>query len=187
MYSHTSWKIWDSFVSSKSWGSTYMRVTLGQHICHEFFHKADDVSWARDGMLLRPVEQRSAAVGHWHVTFICITWYCSKMNGRERSTVHSVPRYRRQITDMGVAGTQLTSQVAYGIIVVVFDAAARRSVTHCCDQLLSLSKNTRTFRTATSRGTLLMASATSLTRRYIRGVDLYVDRLVRAYMRLRYA
>jgi len=35
------------------------------------------------------------------------------------------------------------------VVVVVLDAAARRRVAPCCDQLLSLSQNT--FRTATGR------------------------------------
>jgi len=83
--------------------------------------------------------------------------------------VRSVLRYRRQMTNMGVAGTLLTSQVAYGVIVAVLDVAARRRVAPSCDQLLILSQNMRTFRTAASHGTLLMASATSLTRRYTRG------------------
>ena len=46
MYFHTSRKIWDSFAPSKSGVDLYagiMRVTLGHHMCHEFFHKADDV------------------------------------------------------------------------------------------------------------------------------------------------
>ena len=87
--------------------------------------------------------------------------------------MRSVLRYRRQITDMGVAGTLPTSQVAYGDIVAVLDAAARRRVAPCCDQLLISSQNMRTFRTAASHGTLLMASATSITRQYRRGVHLY--------------
>jgi len=28
--------------------------------------------------------RQSAAVGHWHVTLVCVIWYCSEMNGRER-------------------------------------------------------------------------------------------------------
>jgi len=48
IYSHTSRIIWNSFAPSKSGGSTYMRVTVCQHMCHKFFHKADDVSWAWD-------------------------------------------------------------------------------------------------------------------------------------------
>jgi len=32
---------------------------------------------------------------------------------------------------MGVAGTLLTSQVAYGVIVAVLDAGALRRVAHC--------------------------------------------------------
>jgi len=70
---------------------------------------------------------------------------------------------------MGVAGTLLTLQVAYGVIVSVLDVGARRRVAPCCDQLLILSQNTRTIRAAPSRGTLLMASATPLTRQYTRG------------------
>jgi len=88
------------------------------------------------------------------------------------------------------------------IIVSVLDSAARHRVAPCCDQLLSSSQNTRTFRTAASRGMLLIASATSLRRRYTRGstytrvwildifwpstrrVDLYADRLVCVYIRV---
>jgi len=44
-----------------------------------------------------------------------------------------------------------------------------RRIAPCCDQLLISSQNRQTFRTAASRGMLLMASATSLTRRYTRG------------------
>ena len=87
------------------------------------------------------------------------------------------------------------------IIVAVLDVGARRCVAPCCDQLLILTQNTRTFCTAASRGTLLMASATLLTRRHTRGwlirgssildifwpprrrVNLYVDRRVHAYIR----
>jgi len=50
---------------------------------------------------------------------------------------------------MGVAGTWLTSQVAYDSGGGVLDEAARRRVAPYCDQLLSLSQNT--FRTATGR------------------------------------
>ena len=56
------------FRPSKSRGSTYMRVTVCQRMCHDFFPKADDVSWAQDWRTLRPVAQWSAAVGHWHIT-----------------------------------------------------------------------------------------------------------------------
>ena len=91
------------------------------------------------------------------------------MNGwAERSTVRSVLHYRRQITDMGTAGTWLTSQAAYGVIVAVLDAAARRCLAPCCAQRLISSQNTRTFCTAASRATLFMASSTSLTRWYTR-------------------
>jgi len=61
------------FCPLKIGGWTYMRVTVCQHTCHEILHKADDVSWARDWRTLRPVARRSAAVGHWHVTLICVT------------------------------------------------------------------------------------------------------------------
>jgi len=74
MYSHTSRKICDSF-ALQNWG-------VDLYAGHEFFRKADDVSWDRDWRTLRPVARRSAPVGHWHVTLVCVTWYCSKMNGR---------------------------------------------------------------------------------------------------------
>ena len=106
-----------------------------------------------------PVARRSAAVGHWHVTLVCVTRYCSKMNGREKSTVHSVLRYF-------IAGRSRTSDVrchSGGA------ASARRHVALCCDQLLISLEYMPTVRTAASRGTLLMASATSLTRQYTGG------------------
>jgi len=145
----------------------YAGVTVCQHTCHEFLHKADDVSWARDWRTLRPVARQSAVVGHWHVTLVCVTaarW----TGGWERSTVRSVLQYCRQITDMGMADTWLTSEVVYGVILAVLDVGARRRVAPCCDQLLILSQNTWTIRAARSRGTLSMASATSLTRWYTR-------------------
>ena len=51
----------------------------------------------------------------------------------------------------------------------VLDAAAQRRVAPCCDQLLISSQYTRTSHTAASYRTLLIASATSLGRRYTRG------------------
>jgi len=63
-------------------GSTYMRVRVCQHTCHEVLHKADDVSWAHNWRTLRPVARRLAAMGHWHVTLVCITaadeWACGR-------------------------------------------------------------------------------------------------------------
>jgi len=56
-----------------------------------------------------------------------------------------------------------------GVIVAVLDAGARRRVAPCCDQLIISSQNTRTLPTSASRGILLMASVTSLTRLYTRG------------------
>jgi len=52
-----------------------------------------------------------------------------------------------QITDMGVAGTRLTKQVAHGIIVavLVLDMAAWCRVTPCCDQLIACRKICRLF------------------------------------------
>jgi len=104
IYSHTSRKFWDSFAPSKSGGSTYMWVTVCQHMCHKFFQKADDVSWAwelglKDAL---PVARRSAAMGHWHIPLVCVTRYCSEMNGRagqEYSAFRAALFYRRQITD----------------------------------------------------------------------------------------
>ena len=113
---------------------------------------------------------RSAAigpVGQWHV--MTLDTAARRTGGWERNTVHSMLRYRRQITDMGMAGTWLTSQVAYGVIVAVFDVGARRRDAPCCDQRLISSQYSRTFHTAASYRTLLIASATSLGRRYTRG------------------
>jgi len=150
-------------------GSTYMWVTDGQHMCHEFFQKADDVSWARNWRTLCSVAQRSGAVGHWHVMLVCVTWYCSKMNGRAGEEFRATLLLDRSPTWAWLADNWYYKQRM--IVVAVLDAAAWRRGAPCCDQLLSSLQNTRAFRTAASRlrGMLLMASATSLTRRYTRG------------------
>jgi len=155
-----------------------MWVTVSQHMCHKFFHKCRlcPLSWG-----LKDALPRSAAispVGHWHVSLVCVRC-CSKMSGRER-TLRSMPHYCH-------------------IIVVELDTAPRRTLLWSA---VSWSQYSRTFRTTASRGMLLITSATSLGRRYTRGVDLYaglefwtffwpsrrrVDlyayRLVHAYMR----
>jgi len=128
---------------------------------HKFLRKADDVSWARDWRTLRPVERRSAPVGHWHVTLVCVTWYCSKTNGRAED------KYSEFRAALSLGRSQTWAWLAHGWHrkwhIIVARIAPR------CDQLLISSQNTRTFCIAASRGMLLMAWATSLTTRYTRG------------------
>ena len=76
------------------------------------------------------------------------------------------------VVTMDVAGTWLTSQAAY------HSGSVGCCIAPCCDQLLSSSQYTRTFRIAASLGMLLIALATSLGRWYTRGEGLTYMRVL---------
>jgi len=68
--------------SKNLWQFCPSKLGVDLYAGHEFFRKADNVSWDRDWRTLCPVARRSTAVGHCYVTLVCVTWYSSKMNGR---------------------------------------------------------------------------------------------------------
>jgi len=161
MYSHTSRKIWDSFAPSKSGsrlicGSQYVSIgatnfTIRQMMSAELGtkgHFARSSAFGRRGSLTRHVGLRNSILQRDE-------WACGR-------GVQCVPCCI-------ILSPADHGQVAYGVIVAVLDAAARRRVAPCCDQLLISSQYMPAVCTAASRGTLLMASATSLTRRYTGG------------------
>ena len=88
---------------------------------------------------MKHASPRSAAIGRHGSLTRYVGLHNLILQQDEQAGVHSVPCrvITAQITDMDMAGTRLTSQVA------VLDAAAWSRNAPCCDQLLSSSQYTR--------------------------------------------
>jgi len=139
MYSHTTKKIWDNFCLLKIRGLTYMRVTVGQHMCHKFFHRQMMSAELR----LKDTLPRSAAIGrrgslacHVGLRNLTLLLQQGEWAAREEYTAAFCATLSpgRSPTWAWLADDW---HHKWRIIVALLDAAARRRVAPCCDQLLS--------------------------------------------------
>jgi len=175
------------FCPLKIRGSTYVRVTVCQHMCHQFFCNTDDVSSAgAEGRFAHSAAISPRGSLTCHISLRNLILQRDERAGEEYSVFHAVlpPGLPGRLSlSPSVACYALCCTIrrdwhstvtAVGLLPVLQWAWLAHdwhrkwhhsgSVAPCCDQLLISLQYTWTFHTVAARGTLLIASATSLER-----------------------